>query len=61
MERASSYQTEYQDDATSLAGDLNSVDVAAVTARLSTYQAQLEASYSAIAKIQGLSLVDYLR
>jgi flagellar hook-associated protein 3 FlgL len=61
MERAISYQTEYQDDAKSLGTDLNGVDVAAVTAQETTYQTQLEASYSAIAKIQGLSLVSYLR
>jgi len=61
VERASSYQTEYQDYARSLGSDLNGVDVAAVTAQLSTYQAQLEASYSAISKIQSLNLADYLR
>ena len=35
-----------------LAGDLTSVDVAAVTAQLATYQSQLEACCSAISKIQ---------
>jgi flagellar hook-associated protein 3 FlgL len=61
MERAISYQTDYKDYATSLASDVNGVDVAALTVQLSTYQAQLEASYSAIAKIQSLNLVDYLK
>jgi flagellar hook-associated protein 3 FlgL len=61
MERAISYQTDCKDFATSLGSDLNGVDVAALTVQLSSYQAQLEASYSAIAKIQSLSLVDYLR
>ena len=61
MERAVANQEEYVDFASALVGDLNAVDVAAVAAALATYQAQLEASYSAIAKIQGLSLLDYLR
>ena len=37
------------------------LDVAAVTAQLSTYQAQLTASYAAISKIQSLNLASYLR
>jgi flagellar hook-associated protein 3 FlgL len=37
-----------------------SVDVAAVTAKLSTYQAQLTSSYAAIAKVQSLNLASYL-
>ena len=45
----------------SLGSDLTSVDVAAVTAQLSAYQAQLTASYSAIAKIQSLNLAAYLK
>jgi flagellar hook-associated protein 3 FlgL len=60
MERAVTYQTEYQDDASGLTSDLSSVDVTAVTVRLSTLEAQLSASYSAISKILGLNLVDYL-
>ncbi|ABD86445.1 flagellin [Rhodopseudomonas palustris] len=60
IERASSFQTEYQSYAQSLATDLTSVDVAAVTAQLSTYQAQLTASYAAIAKVQSLNLASYL-
>lgn len=60
MERAAAAQDDYVDFAGSLVSDLNAVDVAAVAAELATYQAQLEASYSAIAKIQGLSLLDYL-
>lgn len=61
IERASAYQTEYQSFAQTLGSDLTGVDVAAVTAKLSTYQAQLTASYAAIAKIQGLNLASYLR
>ena len=61
IETASSGQTEYQSYLKTLGTSLTSVDVAAVTAQLSTYQAQLTASYSAIAKIQGLNLASYLR
>jgi flagellar hook-associated protein 3 FlgL len=61
IERASAYQTEYQSYAKTLGSDLTSVDVAAVTAKLSTYQAQLTASYAAIAKVQSLNLASYLR
>lgn len=61
IEKASSYQTEYQSYAQTLGTDLTSVDVAAVTAQLSTYQAQLTASYAAIAKVQSLNLATYLR
>lgn len=61
IESASSRQTDYQSFAQTLGTDLTGVDVAAVTAQLSTYQAQLTASYSAIAKIQSLNLASYLR
>jgi len=60
IQKASSYQTEYQSYAQTLGTDLTSVDVAAVTAKLSTYQAQLTASYAAIAKVQSLNLASYL-
>lgn len=60
MQTASATQSDYQTYAKSLSDNLTGVDVAAVTAQLSSYQAQLEASYSAIAKIQGLSLSSYL-
>lgn len=61
LERAVTIQQDFQDYADTLAGSLTEVDVAAVTAEISTYQAQLEASYSAISKIAGLRLSDYLR
>jgi flagellar hook-associated protein 3 FlgL len=61
IEDASSRQTDYKSYAATLGSDLTSVDVAAVTAELSTYQSQLTASYSAIAKIQSLSLASYLK
>jgi flagellar hook-associated protein 3 FlgL len=61
MESAKSLQTEYQNFAQTLGGDLTGVDVAAVTAQLATYQSQLTASFSAISKIQGMSLATFLR
>ena len=61
IESASASQSDYQNFAQTLSTDLTSVDVAAVTAQLSTYQAQLTASYSAISKIQSLNLASYLR
>lgn len=61
IERASTFQAEYQSFAETLGSNLTSVDVAAVTAKLSTYQAQLTASYAAIAKVQSLNLASYLR
>jgi flagellar hook-associated protein 3 FlgL len=60
FERAVSNQQDYQSYASSLSSSLTDVDVAAVTAEISTYQAQLEASYSAISKIQSLNLSSYL-
>lgn len=44
-----------------LPSDLTKVDVAQLTAELSTCEAQLRVSYAAIAKIQSLNLLDYLR
>jgi len=61
IEGAKSQQTDFKSYAESLNTDLTSVDVAAVTAQLSTYQAQLTASYTAISKIQSLNLASYLR
>ena len=60
IETASAAQTSYQSFAKTLGGDLTNVDVAAVTAQLSTYQAQLTASYAAISKLQSLNLASYL-
>jgi flagellar hook-associated protein 3 FlgL len=61
IQSAKSLQTDYQSYAQTLGSDLTGVDVAAVTAQLSTYQAQLTASFSALAKIQSLNLASYLR
>lgn len=61
LESAVTMQTSFQDQATSLESTLTDVDVASAAAELSTRQAQLEAAYSAISKIQSLNLVDYLK
>lgn len=60
LETAMDVQTTFQDTASTVSSSLTEVDVAAVTAQITTYQTQLEASYSALAKIQSLSLVYYL-
>jgi len=61
IETASGRQSDYKSYAETLSSDLTSVDVAAVTAQLSTYQAQLTASYSALAKILSMNLASYLK
>lgn len=61
IETASSRQTDYKSYAQSLSSDLTSVDVAAITAQLSTYQTQLTASYSAMSKILNMNLASYLK
>jgi flagellar hook-associated protein 3 FlgL len=58
---AQSAQLDYQNYAKSFSSNLTSVDVGAVTAQLAAYQAQLTASYGAIAKIQSLNLASFLR
>lgn len=61
IETASARQTDYKSYAETLSNDLTGVDVAAITAQLSTYQAQLTASYSALGKILSLNLASYLK
>ncbi len=61
IKTAQASQVDYQNYAKTLDANLTGVDVAAVTAQLATYQAQLSASFSALAKIQSLNLVSYLR
>jgi flagellar hook-associated protein 3 FlgL len=61
LESAVSNQQDYQSYASTLSSSLTDVDVAAVTAQISTYQTQLEASYSALSKILSLKLSDYLK
>lgn len=40
--------------------DIKAVDVAAISVEISQYETVLQASYSALAKVAGLSLTDYL-
>ena len=61
IDTAKSTQSDFMSFAEGLDNDLSSVDVASVTAQLSTYQAQLTASYTAISKVQSLNLASYLR
>ena len=61
LESAISRETTFQSDMTSTISDLDSVDIATATASLSNYKNQLEASYSALGKIQSLSLDSYLK
>jgi flagellar hook-associated protein 3 FlgL len=61
MESAKSLQADYQSFAQTLGTNLTGVDVAAITAQMSAYQAQLTASFSAISVIQGMSLASFLK
>jgi flagellar hook-associated protein 3 FlgL len=61
VKSAQSDQTSYKGFVQTLGSELTGVDVAAVTAQLSTYQAQLTASFSALAKIQSLNLASFVR
>ena len=61
VETASTNQSDYQNFAKPPTTAPASVDAPAMMAQLSTYQAQLTVSYSAISKIQGMNLASYLR
>ncbi len=60
LESAVADQEDYQSFASTLVTDATAVDVAEVAVRLANLQSQLEATFSAIGKVQSLSLVDYL-
>lgn len=60
LERSTTAQTDYQDEATSLITAINGADVTALAVELSSYETQLQASYAALAKVQALNLMDYL-
>lgn len=60
LERSTTAQTDYQDEATSLITAINGADVTALAVELSSYETQLQASYAALAKVQSLNLMDYL-
>lgn len=61
MERAVESQQDLQSFYSNDISSLRDVDVTAIAAQLTAYETQLQASYAALAKIQSLSLQDYLR
>lgn len=61
VNRAIDRQADYETQLTSMISSFKDADVTSIAVRLSSYQTQLEASYSAIAKIQSLSLASYLK
>lgn len=60
LEAAKTRQTESLSLLDSMASGIKSVDVAEVSVKLSQYDTQLQASYSALGKVSELSLVKYL-
>ena len=61
LERSVAAQVDHQDATTSLITAANGADVTALAVELSAYETQLQASYAALAKVQSLNLLDYLR
>jgi flagellar hook-associated protein 3 FlgL len=61
LERAQERQADYQTMLEGAISDLRDADVTAIAVRISNYETQLQASYSAISKLQSLNLVDYLQ
>lgn len=61
VERAVATQQDLQDFYTNAISSVRDVDVTAIAAQLTAYETQLQASYAALAKLQSLSLLDYLR
>jgi flagellar hook-associated protein 3 FlgL len=53
-------QTDIQVRLEAMTSDIKEVDVAEALSRMETLQTQLEASYSAVSRINGLNLFDYL-
>ncbi len=60
VERAIDTNLDYQLYSQALIEDLKNVDIAEASAKLSSYEAQLEASYSVLNILNRMSLVDYL-
>jgi flagellar hook-associated protein 3 FlgL len=60
VETASAHRTDYQPFARDLGSSLTSVDVAAISIELPTYQSQSTAAYTAISKAQSRNLASYL-
>ncbi|WEK03287.1 MAG: flagellin [Candidatus Devosia phytovorans] len=61
LERAVAHQQDLTAFYSEQIVSLRDVDVTEIAAQLTSYEAQLQASYAALAKIQSLSLLDYLR
>jgi len=57
VERAGEYDSMYE----AMISDLRDADVTQIAVKLTSYETQLQASYSAIGKLQSLSLSDYLK
>ncbi|HTH18253.1 MAG TPA: flagellin [Magnetospirillum sp.] len=60
LEAAKTRQTNALSLLDTMASDIKSADVAQVSVKLSQYDTQLQAAYSALAKVDSLSLVKYL-
>lgn len=61
LSEATNTQTSFASILTTQIGDLTEVDTAEASTRLTTYQTQLEASYSAVAVVLKLNLSSYLQ
>jgi flagellar hook-associated protein 3 FlgL len=61
LDRAISAQQDLQDFFANAISSTRDVDVTTIAAQLTAYETQLQASFAGLAKIQSLSLLDYLR
>jgi flagellar hook-associated protein 3 FlgL len=61
LERSIERQSDYETYLSAMISELKDADVTKITVALTSYETQLQASYSAIAKVQSLNLLDYLR
>lgn len=61
LERSQERQDSYQALLETAISGLRDADVTAVAVQLASYETQLQASFSALAQVQSLSLLDYLR
>lgn len=61
LERSVERQSDYETYLSAMISELKDADVTQIAVTLTSYETQLQASYSAIAKVQSLNLLDYLR
>ena len=61
LERSVERQGDYETYLDAMISELKDADVTQIVVTLTSYETQLQASYSAIAKVQSLNLLDYLR